>query len=60
MDQEDLEPRKKAVALKNLDPMAVEDLELYIAELEQEIARVRIAIIGKRKVRAGAEALFRK
>lgn len=60
MDPEDLEPRKKPVSLKNLDPMSVEELEAYIGELESEIARTRGAIAAKKSVRSGAESLFRR
>ena len=59
MDADDLEPRKIAPTLKPLGPMSVTELENYIVELENEIARVRAAIASKRDVRAGAEALFR-
>ncbi len=60
MDPDDLEPRKKTVEPKNLEPMSVEELQSYIAELEAEIRRARSAITGKEGWRAGAEALFRK
>ncbi|HIJ64131.1 MAG TPA: DUF1192 domain-containing protein [Rhodospirillaceae bacterium] len=60
MDPEELEPQKKAAARKNLEPMSVEELEVYIGELEAEINRARGAIVAKRSVRAGAESLFRK
>ena len=60
MDPEDLEPRKKPVALKNLEPISVEELEAYIGDLENEIARVRGAIAAKKSVRSGAESLFRR
>ncbi|MTJ80181.1 MAG: DUF1192 domain-containing protein [Telmatospirillum sp.] len=60
MDLDELEPAKKTPTKRNLDPMSVEELEGYIAELEEEILRVRQAIAGKKAVRTGAEALFRK
>ncbi len=60
MDIDDLEPRKKAAALKNLDPMSVEELRDYIGELEVEIGRVKEAITRKESVRAGAEAFFKR
>lgn len=59
-DEDDLLPRKTETAPKNLEAMSVEALEHYIAELEEEIARARGAIEGKRKLRTGAEALFKK
>lgn len=60
MDWDELEPRKVKPAPKNLDVMAVEELEDYIADLEAEIARARQAIAAKQSVRAGAEALFKR
>ena len=60
MDIEDLEPRKKAPEKRNLEPLSVEELHGYIAEMEVEIARVRQAIAAKQSVRAGAESLFKK
>ena len=60
MDPDDLEPRKRAVEPKNLEPMSVAELQGYILELETEIQRARAAIAGKESWRAGAEALFRK
>lgn len=60
MDIEDLEPRKKAPEKRNLEPLSVEELIEYIAELEAEIGRARAAINAKQSVRAGAEALFKR
>ncbi|HIJ37358.1 MAG TPA: DUF1192 domain-containing protein [Rhodospirillaceae bacterium] len=60
MDPEELEPRKRQVAVKALDPMSVEELDDYIVELQDEITRVRQAIERKKAVRHGAESLFRK
>jgi uncharacterized small protein (DUF1192 family) len=59
MDPEDLEPRTKKPAPKNLEVMSIEPLHDYVAELEAEIARVRAMIAAKEKARAGAETLFR-
>jgi uncharacterized small protein (DUF1192 family) len=60
MDEDDLEPRKKAVKLRDLGPMAIAELEVYIEEMEQEILRVRVEITAKRKQRGGAESLFKR
>ncbi|TAN57055.1 MAG: DUF1192 domain-containing protein [Magnetospirillum sp.] len=60
MDSDDLEPRQKAPALRNLDPMSIEELRDYIAELESEIGRADEAIKRKQSVRAGAEAFFKR
>ena len=60
MDPEDLEPRARKPAPKNLDEMSVAALEEYIAGLEAEIARARAAIAAKRSSRQGAETFFKK
>ena len=60
MDEEDLEPRRKAPKLRDLAPLAVAELETYITELESEIVRVRNEIAAKREQRGGAESLFKR
>ena len=60
MDIDDLEPRKKPKEVINLEIMSVEALKDYIAELEEEIARVRSAISFKESARDGAESFFKK
>ncbi len=59
MDIEDLEPRKKKAAPKDLDAMGVEQLEHYLAELEAEVERVRTKITEKKDYLAGAQAFFK-
>ena len=59
MDIEELEPRKKKPAPKNLEAMGVEELEAYLAELEIELARVKAEIEGKKAYLAGAGAFFK-
>ncbi len=54
------EPLTPKPAPKNLDIMAVAELEDYIAELEGEIARARRTIEIKRKIRGGADSLFKR
>ena len=60
MDEEELEPRRKPAQPKDLTLLGIQELETYIAELEAEIARVRIEIAAKLGQRRGAEALFRR
>ena len=60
MDEEELEPRRKRAQPRDLTLLGIEELETYIAELEAEIARVRIEITAKLGQRRGAEALFRR
>ena len=59
MDESDLEPRRKPVQPKDLTLLGIAELEGYIAELETEIARVRVEITAKLGQRRDAEALFR-
>ena len=59
MDESDLEPRRKPAQPKDLTLLGIEELETYVAELEAEIARVRVEIAAKLGQRRGAEALFR-
>ena len=54
------EPLTPKPAPKNLEIMAVAELEDYIAELEGEIARARRTIETKRSIRGGADALFKR
>lgn len=60
MDLDDLMPRPEPPRPKDLEPMSIEALEDYIAELEAEIGRVRTEIAANTKHRSGAEGLFRK
>jgi uncharacterized small protein (DUF1192 family) len=60
MDEAELEPRRKPAQPKDLSLMGVVELEAYIAELENEIARVRVEITAKLGQRRGAEALFKR
>ena len=55
MDESDLEPRRKPVQPKDLTLLGIAELEGYIAELEAEIARVRVA-----SIQAARTALVRK
>jgi uncharacterized small protein (DUF1192 family) len=58
-DEEDL-PRRPGAKPPDLTNWSVEELEVYIARLESEIARARVAIEARRSVRGAAEALFKK
>ncbi len=60
MDEEDLEPQRAKPKPRNLDPMSLEQLNEYIAEMEAEIERVRAEIAGKSAHLNAAESLFRK
>jgi uncharacterized small protein (DUF1192 family) len=60
MDDAELEPRRKPPQPEDLSLLGVAELEAYIAELENEIARVRVEITAKLGQRRGAEALFKR
>lgn len=60
MDEEDLLPRQKKPPKKDLGPISIAELEVYIGELEAEIERARGEIAAKRKQRSGADALFKR
>jgi uncharacterized small protein (DUF1192 family) len=59
MDLDDLEPRKQKPKLRDLEAMGVDELEAYLAELEQEADRVREKIAAKKAYLSGAESLFK-
>ena len=59
MDLEDLEPKKKTVMLKDFTNWNIEDLELYIENMELEILRVRDMIKSKKKASLAADSLFK-
>jgi uncharacterized small protein (DUF1192 family) len=59
MDLDDLEPRKQKPKPRDLEAMGVDELEAYLAELEQEANRVREKIAAKKAYLSGAESLFK-
>lgn len=60
MEPDDLEPQRKKPPKRNLDPMSIEELRDYIAELKTEIERVEGNIAAKQAHREGIEGLFKK
>ncbi len=59
MDMDDLEPRNKKPAPKDLEVMSIEALREYIEEMQAEIARAEEAIAVKQEARKGAESVFK-
>lgn len=60
MDIEDLEPRKKPVEKRNLEPMSIDELRHYIEQLKAEIVRVEADIARKQSQRSVADSFFKK
>ena len=58
-DQDDL-PQRRTSKPPDLSNWSVEELEAYIARLQAEIERAKVAIQARQSVRGAAEALFRK
>lgn len=59
MIEEELEPVKVIEKPVDMEPLSIEALENYIAELEGEIARARGAIAAKQGQRSEADQLFK-
>jgi uncharacterized small protein (DUF1192 family) len=60
MDPEDLEPRKKQAKLRDLEALGVGELESYIQELKEELARVEAKLAAKKAYLSGVSGLFKK
>jgi uncharacterized small protein (DUF1192 family) len=59
-DDDDQEPRSKKPQPRNLDPMSVEELRDYIAEMKAEIARVEDKIKAKQAHAQAAQLVFKR
>jgi len=53
------EESKKSIKSLNLDDFSVEDLNKYISELNEEIDRVNMEKVKKKKLISEAENIFR-
>lgn len=62
MIEEDDAPARKRVRLEKLllDPLGIEELQDYIGELKEEIARVEADIDRKQGHRSAADAFFKR
>jgi uncharacterized small protein (DUF1192 family) len=62
MDWDEIKPKAAAGATigENLTTLSVAELEARIADLEQEIARVRVELDSKRRHEDAASALFKR
>jgi uncharacterized small protein (DUF1192 family) len=52
-------PKNMPKPKRDLDPISIEELHEYIAEMHEEIERVRVEIAKKEAHKAGVESLFR-
>ena len=59
LENDDL-PQNVPKPKRDLDPMSIEELNEYIAEMEEEIARVRGEIAKKQAHRADVDSIFKK
>ena len=53
------EERKKSIKSLNLDDFSIEDLDKYTSELKDEIDRVNMEKIKKKKLISEAENIFK-
>ena len=50
---------KKSIKSLNLDDFSIEDLDIYISELNDEIERVNLEKVKKKKLISEAENIFK-
>lgn len=55
----ELEPRKQPAKLKNLEPMSVDELALYVEEMKAEITRAEAEIAKKKAYATAASSFFK-
>ena len=53
------EKRKKSIKSLNLDDFSIEDLDKYTSELKDEIDRVNLEKVKKKKLISEAENIFK-
>lgn len=59
MFDDDLAPKKKIPALKNLEPLSLDELAAYIDDLKAEIVRTEGEIARKKAHAAAASSFFK-
>lgn len=59
MFDDDLEPQKQSKPLKNLEPMSLDELNLYIQEMKEEILRAEGEIERKKAHMDAASSIFK-
>jgi len=55
----EFEKEKKSVKSINLDDFSIEDLKIYITELEVEIKRTELEVKKKKKLQEEAQKIFK-
>ena len=55
----EVDEKQKTVRILNLDDFSVEDLQIYISELQTEILRVQDEINKKKDLKLNAEKFFK-
>ena len=55
----EVDEKQKTVKILNLDDFSVEDLQIYISELQTEILRVQDEIKKKKDLKLNAEKFFK-
>ncbi|HPF78468.1 MAG TPA: DUF1192 domain-containing protein [Alphaproteobacteria bacterium] len=59
MFDDDLEPQKQSKTVKNLEPMSLDELKLYIEEMKSEILRAEQEILRKKAHMDAASSIFK-
>lgn len=59
MFDDENEPLKKAPAIKNLEPMSIDELQAYIEDMKEEITRTEQEIARKRAHMYAASSIFK-
>lgn len=59
MFDDENEPRKKAHTLKDLEPMSIDELQVYIKDMKEEITRTEQEIARKRAHMDAASSIFK-
>lgn len=59
MFDDELEPQKQSKPLKNLEPLSLDELAVYIQEMKEEIVRTEAEIERKKKHMDVASSVFK-
>ncbi len=59
MEESDDLPKNMPKPKRDLNPISIDELQEYILEMQEEIARVRAEIALKEAHRAGVESIFK-